>query len=145
MCLNIFDLLWCDVNEGNECCWGLWVMLNLFMGEEIKVREMVGGNFFYCFYFELYGIDRIIGCWIVGVVSMMMFVVIISGVIMYRKIFVDFFMFRLKKKLLSWIDGYVISVVLVLFFYIMIIFFGLILLGVMLLFFNSEECVWYCF
>ena len=49
-------------------------MLNPSTGEEIKVRETAGGNFLYRFHFELYGIDRTIGRWIVGVVSMMMFV-----------------------------------------------------------------------
>ena len=108
-------------------------MLNPSTGEEIKVRETAGGNFLYRFHFELYGIDRTIGRWIVGVVSMMMFVAIISGVIMHRKIFADFFMFRPKKKLLSWIDGHAISAVLALPFHIMITFSGLILLGATLL------------
>ncbi len=106
---NTLDLSWRDANAGNERRRGPRVMLNPSTGEEIKVRETAGGNFLYRFHFELYGIDRTIGRWIVGVVSMMMFVAIISGVIMHRKIFADFFMFRPKKKLLSWIDGHAIS------------------------------------
>ena len=138
---NTLDLSWRDANAGNERRRGPRVMLNPSTGEEIKVRETAGGNFLYRFHFELYGIDRTIGRWIVGVVSMMMFVAIISGVIMHRKIFADFFMFRPKKKLLSWIDGHAISAVLALPFHIMITFSGLILLGATLLPFNSEERV----
>lgn len=133
------DLSWREPSSSGERRRGPRIKLDPASGKEITVRQTAGGNFLYRFHFELYGIDRKAGQWIVGIVSMMMFVAIISGVIMHRKIFADFFIFRPKKKLLSWIDGHVISAVLALPFHIMITFSGLILLGSTLLPFNSEE------
>ncbi|QJR80784.1 PepSY domain-containing protein [Alteromonas pelagimontana] len=113
--------------------------LDASTGEIIAPRETAGGNFLYRFHFELYGMPRDVARLLVSIVSMMMLVGLISGVIMHRKIFSDFFMFRPKKKLLSWIDGHVISAVLALPFHIMITFSGLILLANAFLPWHADE------
>lgn len=113
-------------------------VLNASTGEELNPRETAGGNFLYRFHFELYGVPRAAGETFVGIVSMMMLIGIVSGVIMHRKIFADFFMFRPKKKLLSWIDGHVLASVLALPFHLMITFSGLLLLGGTLLPWNGS-------
>lgn len=132
------DLSWSTPGEARERRRGPRVQLDAQSGEPLEARQTAGGNFLYRFHFELYGMPRDVARWLVGIVSMMMFVGIISGVIMHRKIFTDFFMFRPKKKLLSWIDGHAISAVLALPFHIMITFSGLILLGNTLMPWNGE-------
>ncbi|MCU4676535.1 PepSY domain-containing protein [Catenovulum sp. 2E275] len=107
-------------------------------GEEITPRETAGGNFLYRFHFMFYGMDRDLAYILVGIVSMMMLVGIISGIIMHRKIFTDFFAFRPKKKLLTWIDGHAITAVLALPFHIMITFSGLLLIAGAFLPWNGE-------
>lgn len=135
---NTVDLSWNIPGEQVERRRGPRAQLDATTGEVLTARQTAGGNFLYRFHFELYGMPRDVARWLVGIVSMMMFVGIISGVIMHRKIFADFFMFRPKKKLLSWIDGHAISAVLALPFHIMITFSGLILLGNTLLPWNGE-------
>ena len=135
---NTLDLSWTTPGEARERRRGPRVQLDASTGEPLEARQTEGGNFLYRFHFELYGMPREVARWLVGIVSMMMFVGIISGVIMHRKIFTDFFMFRPGKKLLSWIDGHAISAVLALPFHIMITFSGLILLGNTLMPWNGE-------
>ena len=100
-------------------------------------RETAGGNFLFRFHYELYGISREAGRWIVGAASMLMFIAIISGIIMHRKIFADFFTFRPGKKTASWVDAHVVGSVLALPFHIMITFTGLFLLAGTLLFWQG--------
>ncbi len=73
------------------------VVVDAQTGQEIKARETRGGGFLYRFHFELYGMPRIWGRWIVGIATLFMFVAIISGIITHKKIFKDFFTFRPAK------------------------------------------------
>ncbi|MDR0634878.1 MAG: PepSY domain-containing protein [Azoarcus sp.] len=101
-------------------------------GEILSARPTAGGNFLYRFHFELYGIDRIWARWIVGIATMFMFVALISGVIVHRRIFKDFFTFRPGKGKRSWLDAHNASSVLSLPFHLIITFSGLVLFGNML-------------
>ncbi|MDR3351653.1 MAG: PepSY domain-containing protein [Zoogloeaceae bacterium] len=109
------------------------IVLDPATGAQLKGRETAGGNFLYRFHFELYGMDRMWGRWIVGIATMFMFVAIISGVIVHRNIFKDFFTFRPAKGKRSWLDAHNASSVLSLPFHIVITFSGLLLFGNMLL------------
>ncbi|KAF7276615.1 hypothetical protein GWI33_010027, partial [Rhynchophorus ferrugineus] len=112
---------------------GKQMILDSTTGEEITPRETRGGSFLYRFHFELYGIDRIKGRWIVGIATMFMFVAIISGIITHKKIFTDFFTFRPGKGQRSWLDAHNATAVFALPFHIMITFSGLLLLMYMLM------------
>jgi uncharacterized iron-regulated membrane protein len=102
-------------------------------GEILQGRETAGGNFLYRFHFELYGLDRVWGRWIIGIATLFMLVAIVSGVILHRNIFKDFFTFRPGKGKRSWLDAHNASSVLSLPFHLVITFSGLLLLGNLLL------------
>ncbi len=107
--------------------------LDAATGEQIHARATRGGSFLYRFHFELHGMPRIWGRWIVGIATMVMFVAILSGVVTHKKIFTDFFTFRPKKGQRSWLDAHNATAVLALPFHVMITFSGLLLLMFMLM------------
>ncbi|VCU68134.1 hypothetical protein PIGHUM_00184 [Pigmentiphaga humi] len=102
--------------------------LDAATGDTIETRDTRAGNFLYRFHFELYGMPRIWGRWIVGAATMFMFAAIISGVITHRKIFADFFTFRRNKGQRSWLDAHNATAVFALPFHLVITFSGLLLL-----------------
>lgn len=104
------------------------IYLDADTGQEIKARETRGGGFLYRFHFELYGMPRIWGRWMVGIATLFMFVAIISGIITHKKIFKDFFTFRPAKGQRSWLDAHNATAVFALPFHIMITLSGLLLL-----------------
>lgn len=104
-------------------------------GEQIKPRATAGGNFLYRFHFELYNMPRGLARWIVGIATMFMFVAIITGVIIHRRIFKDIFTFRPKAGPRGWMDAHILPAVAALPFFIMITYSGL-------LFFNSTMMPW---
>jgi uncharacterized iron-regulated membrane protein len=109
------------------------LVLDPATGERLAGRETAGGNFLYRFHFELYGMDRLWGRWIVGIATLFMFVAIVTGVIVHRNIFKDFFTFRPAKGKRSWLDAHNGSSVLSLPFHIVITFSGLLLFGNMMI------------
>jgi uncharacterized iron-regulated membrane protein len=109
------------------------LVLDPASGERLQGRETAGGEFLYRFHFELHGMDRLWGRWIVGIATMFMFVAIISGVIVHRHIFRDFFTFRPAKGKRSWLDAHNASSVLSLPFHVVITFSSLLLFGHMML------------
>ncbi|WP_109441316.1 PepSY-associated TM helix domain-containing protein [Acinetobacter haemolyticus] len=113
---------------GEERRRGGEIYLDTQTGQEIKARETRGGAFLYRFHFELYGMPRIWGRWIVGIATLLMFVAIISGIITHKKIFKDFFTFRPAKGQRSWLDAHNATAVFALPFHFMITFSGLLLL-----------------
>ena len=66
-------------------------------GAALHPRATHGGEFFYYFHFALHYLPDTLGRWIVGLCAMMALVVLISGVIVHRRIFSDFFTFRPGK------------------------------------------------
>ncbi|GGB99328.1 iron uptake protein [Oxalicibacterium flavum] len=61
--------------------------------------SLAGTGFFFPFHFHLH-IDWLgLGYWLVGLAGMAMLVLLVSGVIIHKKIFADFFLFRPKKYL----------------------------------------------
>lgn len=93
-------------------------------GETVQLRETVGGNFFFRFHYTLQ-LPREIGVWVVGFAAMAMLVALISGIVIHKKIFKDFFTFRPAKGQRSWLDGHNASAVLLLPFHLMITYTGL--------------------
>lgn len=79
------------------------VVLDPATGRALEPRETVGGSFFRNFHFSL--MLKRTGYWIVGVATLMMLVALITGVVIHKKIFKDFFTFRPgKSKPRAWLD-----------------------------------------
>lgn len=98
-------------------------------GDLITPRETAGGGFLYRFHFELYNLPRNIARWIVGIATMVMFVAIITGIIIHKRIFKDIFTFRQNSGPRGWMDAHVLPAVAALPFYIVITYSGLLLLS----------------
>ncbi|WP_312416247.1 PepSY-associated TM helix domain-containing protein [Comamonas sp.] len=87
------------------------------------IRQTEGGRHFMSFHYSLQG--GLAGFWVVGVVSMGMMAALVSGLIVHRRIFQDFFCFRPGKGQRSWLDAHNASAVLTLPFLFMIVYTGL--------------------
>ncbi|SAI68304.1 membrane protein [Bordetella ansorpii] len=102
-------------------------------GQELKLRDTRGGEFFYRFHFEL-EMGYPWGRWLASIAGMFMLVAIISGIITHKKIFADFFTFRPGKGgQRAWMDGHNVLSVLGLPFHLLITFSGVVLFATMLL------------
>lgn len=97
-------------------------------GAPVKARETAGGQTLYRMHWQLHYLPRIAGEWIVGMATMFMFVALITGVIVHKKIFADFFTFRPGKGQRSWLDAHNVASVVTLPFQFMITWSGLIFL-----------------
>ena len=60
---------------------------------------MAGTGFIFPFHFSLHLVWMDLGYWLVGLAGMTMLVLLVSGVVIHRKIFDDFFTFRWDRKL----------------------------------------------
>jgi len=60
---------------------------------------LAGTRFIFPFHFNLHLRWMNLGYWLVGVAGMAMLVLLVSGVVLHRKIFADFFTFRWERKL----------------------------------------------
>ncbi|MDB6060284.1 MAG: PepSY protein [Verrucomicrobiaceae bacterium] len=96
-------------------------------GAVLNPRATLGGTFFRSFHYSL--MAGPLGVWIVGAATMMMLVALITGVIIHKKIFKDFFTFRPQKSPgRSWLDAHNVSGVMSLPFHLMITYTGLVTL-----------------
>ena len=93
-----------------------------------NVRKTGGGHLLYRMHYRLHYMPARTAYWILGICSMFMFVAIISGIIIHKKIFKDFFTFRPKKGQRSWLDGHAVLCVTSLPFHLMITYSGLVFL-----------------
>lgn len=93
--------------------------------EKIQARDTHGAQTLYRMHWSLHYMPRIIGEYIVGLCSMFMLVAIITGVIVHKKIFKDFFTFRPRKGQRSWLDFHNVLSVTALPFHLMITYSGL--------------------
>lgn len=109
---------------------GAWehVVLDAATGEPFPARKTAGGDFFYLFHLQLHYLPWMAGRIIVGLCAMFMLVAIISGVIIHKRIFIDFFTFRWGKGQRSWLDAHNGLAVLGLPFHAMITYTGLVTL-----------------
>lgn len=60
---------------------------------------LAGTGFIFPFHYSLHIKWKDVGYWLVGMAGMAMMLLVVSGVVIHRKIFVDFFLFRPKKHL----------------------------------------------
>ncbi|GFM83123.1 membrane protein [Pseudomonas cichorii] len=100
--------------------------LDPYTSEPLDVRATAGGGFFFLFHFTL-NLPRNIGIWIVGLAAMVMLVALVSGIVIHKKLFKEFFTFRPAKGQRSWLDAHNATAVLVLPFHLMITYTGLVI------------------
>ena len=100
-------------------------VLDLHTGEPITVRKTGGGDTLYYMHYALHYIPSVLAYWITSLCAMFMLVGLISGVVIHKQIFKDFFTFRQGKKQHSWRDMHNVLSVLPLPFHIMITYSGL--------------------
>jgi uncharacterized iron-regulated membrane protein len=68
-------------------------------GRELPAPEsMAGTGFIFPFHFSFHITWMQLGLWIAGFLAMAMLVLLVSGVVIHRKIFAEFFVFRPKKN-----------------------------------------------
>ena len=90
--------------------------------------SMAGTGFIFPFHFSFHVRWMSLGYWLVGFLSMAMLVLIVSGVVIHRKIFAEFFVFRPQKKLRrSTLDFHNLTSVIALPFHFMLPFTGLVI------------------
>ncbi|MDR0281133.1 MAG: PepSY domain-containing protein [Paucimonas sp.] len=102
------------------------VALDPTTGEQLDVRETAGGSFFFRFHFTL-NLPRNLGIWVVGLAAMAMLAALVSGIVIHKKFFKEFFTFRPAKGQRSWLDAHNATAVLVLPFHLMITYTGLVI------------------
>ncbi|MCD5994024.1 PepSY domain-containing protein [Pseudomonas sp. CDFA 602] len=95
-------------------------------GNEVQARDTRGGDFFYRFHYQLQ-MPYPWGRWLATIAAMVMFVTLITGIIIHKKIFKEFFTFRPRKGQRSWLDGHNALGVLVLPFHLMITYSSLVI------------------
>ncbi len=88
-------------------------------GAEVEARKTRGGDFFYRFHYQL-EMPYPWGRWLATIAAMVMFIALITGIIVHKKVFKEFFTFRPGKGQRSWLDGHNALGILVLPFHLMI-------------------------
>ncbi len=93
-------------------------------GTGIEARDSEGGEHFADFHRNLHA--GTLGIWLVAVAGLMMLVAAVSGIIIHKRIFRDFFTFRPRAAAQrSWLDGHNATGVVLLPFHLMIAYTGL--------------------
>ena len=89
-------------------------------------RKTAGAQTLYKMHWKLHYVPRLLAELIVSVASMFMLLALITGIIIHRHIFKDFFTFRRAKKRRSWLDAHNLISVTTLPFQLMITYSGLV-------------------
>lgn len=97
-------------------------------GQVVATRETGGGEFLYRLHYVLHYIPKDLAYWLTSLAAMFMLVAVVSGIVIHRRIFKDFFTFRRHKSQTSWLDLHNLFGVLPIPFYLMITYSGLMLL-----------------
>lgn len=90
------------------------------------IRKTDGGRRLYQMHYNLSYMSRDLAIRLVGICTMFMFVAMISGIIVHKKIFRDLFTFRPGRGQRSWLDGHNVLAVTSLPFHLMITYTGLV-------------------
>ncbi|MBU2892302.1 PepSY domain-containing protein [Colwellia sp. D2M02] len=100
-------------------------VVDIESAENVATRETGGGRTLYRMHYRLHYMDTSISYWLVGFCTMLMLLAVITGVVIHKKIFSDFFTFRAKKGLPGWLDSHNALSVIALPFHFMITYSGL--------------------
>ena len=94
-------------------------------GAEVTSSPTLGGDFFYQFHYQLFGVPVMIGRMITTLAAFIMLIALVSGIITHKKILTDFFTLRVFKGQRSYLDFHNISSVLGIPFFLTITFTGI--------------------
>jgi len=97
-------------------------------GQAFPVRQTGGGQALYQMHWTLHAMPIPVAEWIVGVATMCMLVAIVTGIVVHRRIFADFFTFRPGRGQRSWLDAHNLASVVSLPYQVMITYSGLVFL-----------------
>lgn len=127
---NALSIWWQDLADETTGQEGEWrnEILDPQTGELIEARKTGGGELLYQMHYALYYIPTTMAYWLTSLSAMFMLMALITGIIIHKKIFKDFFTFRSGKKQRSWLDMHNVFSVLPLPFHLMITYSGLVLL-----------------
>ena len=98
-------------------------------GKPFEVRDTGGGQLLYRMHWRFHYLPDYLSDVIVSVAALFMLVALITGIIIHKKIFKDFFTFRPNKGQRSWLDAHNVLSVIALPFHLMITYSGLIFMG----------------
>lgn len=101
--------------------------LNPLTGQPLQLRDTGGGQTLYRMHYALRYMPRSVATWLVGVCTMFMLLALLTGIVIHKKIFKDFFTFRPGKRTISWIDAHNLFGVMSLPFHLMITYSGLVM------------------
>lgn len=119
---NVVEVAW-QTETDRERAW-----LDPMTGKSVHPRQTQAGEFFYYFHFSLHYLPRTLGRWIVGLCALFGLIAVVTGVIVHKRIFRDFFTFRWGKGQRSWLDAHNALSVFGLPFHLMILYTGLVTL-----------------
>ncbi len=100
--------------------------LDAATGASIRHRDTGGGQFLYRMHYDLHYLPNLAANWIVGLCAMAMLIAIVTGVVIHKRVFRDFFTFRPRKGQRSWLDLHNVLGVTALPFHVMITYSGLV-------------------
>jgi uncharacterized iron-regulated membrane protein len=96
---------------------------NLDPADGSRIPGTVGGDFFFALHYDLQAGTA--GIYLVGLAGMLMLAALVSGVVIHRRLFKDFFVFRPRGGAQrAWLDGHNLTAVLGLPFHLMIAYTG---------------------
>ncbi|MBS3936814.1 MAG: PepSY domain-containing protein [Sulfuritalea sp.] len=110
-------------------------------GAALAGRDTAGGQTLYRMHWKLHYLPSVVSDWLVGVATMFMLIALVTGVIVHKKIFADFFTFRPGKGQRSWLDAHNVVSVFSLPFQLMITWSGLIFM--MFIYMPLIVAAWY--
>lgn len=91
-----------------------------------KTRDTEGGRAFLELHSELHYLGEAVGTRLVSAIAMLGLLALLTGIVVHKKFFTDFFTFRPGKRARSWLDAHNATSVMALPFYVMIIYSGLV-------------------
>lgn len=99
--------------------------LNQATGQPLEARASGGGQLLYRMHWRLHYLPSAMSDWLVGLATLFMLLAIVTGIIVHKKFFADFFTFRPAKGQRSWLDAHNVLSVVALPFHLMITYSGL--------------------
>jgi len=110
-------------------------------GRQIQTRDTAGGQTLYQMHWRLHYLPDVTSQWIVSVATLVLLIALVTGIVVHRRIFADFFTFRPGKGQRSWLDAHNVASVVSLPFQLMITYSGLVF--VMFTFMPLIAAAWY--
>ncbi len=97
-------------------------------GQALATRDTEGGDYFFQFHFALHYLPLFLSTVLVTLASLGLMVALTTGIIIHRRFFAEFFTFRPRQGVRSWLDAHTTFAVLALPFHLMITYSGVAIL-----------------